>query len=65
MLEVLSLATAAETVLYVPEAPTERQPGGGEVRPARGTSEEGAATAAPARDKTTVSSCSMLETNES
>ena len=50
MLEVLSFATAADTVLYVPEPPTERQPEGGEVRPARAVSEAGAATAATARD---------------
>jgi hypothetical protein len=55
VLEVLSFATAADTVLYVPEPPTERQPEGGEVRPARAVSEAGAATAAAASERTSAS----------
>lgn len=55
MLEVLSFATAAETVLYVPEPPTERQPEGGEVRPARAAREVGAATAAAASEMSSAS----------
>lgn len=55
MLEVLSLATAAETVLYVPEPPTDRQPEGGEVRPARAVNVVGAAIAAAASEKTSAS----------
>lgn len=60
VLDVLRAATAAETVLYVPEPPTDRQPAGGEVRPARATSEVGAAAAAAVSERTSASKWYIL-----
>ena len=52
LVEGLRALTAAWTVEYLPPDPTDKQPDGAEVRDARDTRAEGAATAAAASEKT-------------
>ena len=59
--EALSASTADWTVLYFPLPPTAKQPAGADVRPARGTSAVGAATADAASERTKARDASIVK----